>query len=304
MKSSLSLVLASVFAFGCGAGSSNTEVKKIERTDPTGAQVTEHQKLVTEGDALWKERLDRAKLEQAIAKWEAAIKIKDSDWRTYGKLSQAIYMLADGHIAFEKNDAAYLAAHQRGLDLAKRGLFAHSAQFEKLMNGGSKIEQAAAVIERDGVPLLYWYATNLGKWAKKKGFKTILEFKDVIRKVVQRVYDLDRDYYHGAADRYFGAFFAIAPAFAGGDINKSLKHFDESKKKAPYYLGTYLLQAELYTPKKRNPAMFTDLLNRVINAKPCEASPRDACILKGLEAEGAIEIRKAKDLLKKKGDFF
>ncbi len=304
MNNSLVLVLASVFAFGCGAGSSGTEVKKIERKEPVGAQVSEHQKLVTEGDALWAQRADRAKLEQAIAKWEAALKIKDSDWRTYAKLAQAVYLHTDGYIAFEKNDAAYLAGHKRGLDLAMRGLMAQSAQFEKLMNSGSKVEVAADVIERDGVPLLYWYATNLGKWAKKKGFKEIVTQKDVIRKVVQRVYDLDPNYYHGAADRYFGAFFSVAPAFAGGDIAKSLKHFDESKKKASYYLGTYLLQAELYTPKKRDPAMFTNLLQQVIAAKPCDASSRGPCIQKGLEAESAIEIKKAQDLLKRKGDFF
>lgn len=297
-------MVAAVFGLGCGASSSGTEVKKIERKEPVGQQVSQHETLVKEGDALWLQRGERVKLEQAIAKWEAAVKIKDSDWHTYAKLAQAIYLLTDGHIQFEKNDAAYLAGHQRGLETAKRGMMAYSTKFEQLINGGAKMENAVAVIERDGVPLLYWYATHLGKWAKKKGFKTILEYKDVVRKVIQRVYDLDPNYYHGAADRYFGAFFAVAPPFAGGDINKSLKHFDESKKKAPYYLGTYVLQAELYAPKKQDQAMFTRLLNKVINAQPCTGSPSDACILKGLEPESAVEIRKAKDLLARKGDFF
>lgn len=305
MTRSFGAVVAAWFAIACGGtGSSSNTIKKVERKAPQGAQMSQHQTLVSEGDALWSQRADRAKLEQAIQKWEAAVAIADSDWRTYAKLSQAVYQLTDGWIAFENNDAAYLAGHKKGVDYARRGLQAQSAQFEKLMSGGAQIEDAIAVIERDGVSLLYWYASNMGKWAKKKGFETILKFKDVIRKVVQRVYDLDKSYYHAAADRYFGAFFAVAPPFAGGDINKSLQHFDESKKRAPYYLGTYLLQAELYAPKKQDEKLFVDLLNRVINAKPCEPSPSDACILKGLEAESAIEIKKAKQLLADKGKYF
>jgi len=305
MKRSTGLVVAVAFGLGCGgASSSGTEVKKIERTQPVGQQVSQHETLVSEGDALWLQRGDRAKLEQAIAKWRAAVKISDSDWHTYAKLAQADYLLADGHIQFDNNDAAYLAAHQRGAETAKRGLMANSSKFEQLMNGGAKLEDAIAVIERDGVPLLYWYAVHLGKWAKKKGFKAILDYKDVVRKVVQRVYELAPNYYHGAADRYFGAFFAVAPPFAGGDLAKSLEHFEASKKKAPYYLGTYVLQAELYAPKKQDEAMFTRLLNKVINAQPCPPTPSDACILKGLEAESAVEIHKAKDLLARKGDFF
>ena len=152
------------------------------------------------------------------------------------------------------------------------------------------------MLGRNAVPLMYWYASNLGKWAKATGFSTVLKHKDRIFKLISRVYELDRDFYHGAADRYFGAFYAIAPSFAGGDINKSFEHFQESLKREPKYLATYVLIAEFYAPKAQDPQIFDEHLKFVLEA------PTN--ILPGLEPEAVIEKKKAENLLKKKDDLF
>jgi hypothetical protein len=110
------------------------------------------------------------------------------------------------------------------------------------------------------------------------------------------VYELDREFFHGAADRYFGAFYAVAPSFAGGDINKSYEHFQESLKREPKYLATYVLIAELYAPKAQDPKIFDEHVKFVLDA------PLD--IIPGLEPEAAIEKKKAELLLKKKDELF
>ena len=107
---------------------------------------------------------------------------------------------------------------------------------------------------------------------------------------------------------------SVAPSFAGGDVMKSFEHFQASLKAAPNYLGTYVLIAELYTPKEdaqagksADEAAFDANLNYVINAQPCPeggAPSMAPCILPDLAPEAEIEKRKARDLMARKDEFF
>jgi hypothetical protein len=144
---------------------------------------------------------------------------------------------------------------------------------------------------------MYWYSTNLGKWGNAQDITVVLRYKDRIFNVMSRVLELGPDYFHGAADRYFGAYYSVAPTFAGGDLDKSWAHFQESLKLAPNYLATYNLIAEFYAPKKQDGALFDQMITFVRNA-PIDAIP-------GLEAEAAVEKRKAELLAKRReaGDF-
>ena len=85
---------------------------------------------------------------------------------------------------------------------------------------------------------LYWYATNLGKWGNAQDITVVLTYKDRIYAIMEQVYKLDTSFFYGAADRYFGAYYAIAPSFAGGDLDRSLQHFDATRKIEPRYLLT------------------------------------------------------------------
>ncbi len=299
MKLRLSLfplaLVATIGLVSCGA--SPTGLKSgIKRGSLAGDAASQHKQLVAEGDAAWEERADRAKLLEAVSKWDQAVKLKDDDADTYAKLARGCYLIADGWLSFEDDKAAYLAMHLRGLDYAERGMAAISPDFEKRVKAGTKTEDAVKVLGRNAVPQMYWYAVNLGKWAKAKGFSTTLKHKDRIFKVISRVYELDRDYYYGAADRYFGAFYAVAPAFAGGDIEKSFEHFQESLKREPKYLATYVLIAELYAPKAQDEKVFDEHLQFVMDA------PLN--ILPGLEPEAAIEKKKAEALKAKRDELF
>jgi tetratricopeptide (TPR) repeat protein len=280
---------------GCAAQSQGL-AGQVSRAQLAAPQAEQHRALVAEGDALWEERIDRAKLEAALQKWEQAIELKDDDWETYAKLSRGIYLLADGWLAFEDDQERFLALHERGFAVAERGMAALSRDFEQRILTGADIEDAIMVLGREAVPLMYWYATNMGKWGNAKGFTTVLKYKDRIFKMISHVHELGSDYFYGASDRYFGAFYAVAPPFAGGDLDKSLEHFQESLKKSPDYLGTHVLIAEFLAPKRQDPDLFDRHLQLVLEA------PVD--IIPGLEAESAIEKKKAEKLLARKAELF
>lgn len=282
----VALSLAGCAKPGAGAG--------ITRTTLVGAELEAHAQLVKDGDAAFALRADRAQLELAIAKYTEAVGKKDDDYQTYEKLARALYLLADGHLFFERDtkEAEFLATYERGYGAALRGLQALSPDVEKKMRLGIDVGDTATAVGKDGVGLMYWYATNLGKWANSHDdISVVLKYKDRVVKLMTRVTDLDNSFFYGAPDRYWGAFYAIAPSFAGGDLDKSYKHFQASLKAAPTYPATYTLIAENYATKKLDEALFKELVQKVMDF-PADVMP-------GMEAETAVEKKKAEQLRKR-----
>lgn len=289
--------LATTIAVACGANPKGLG-QKINRTPPAADQQTAAKAAADAGNAAWDARADEAKLREAIAKWEEAVKLNPTDHEIYAKLARGYYLLADGYLFFDESKRAeFLATYEKGLTIAAQGMAALSTDFEKRMHAGTKIEDAAMVLGAEAVPLMYWYATNLGKWAKaQNSMPTLLKHKDRIFKIMSRVYELNPEYFHGAPDRYFGAYYAVAPAFAGGDLAKSNDYFQKALQREPKYLATYVLIAENYAPKVQDRALYERHLKFVLEA------PED--LLPDLMPEARVEKRKAEKLMKEIDDKF
>jgi tetratricopeptide (TPR) repeat protein len=247
----------------------------------------------------WAERGDRAKLEAAIARWEEAVARSANDAATLTKLSRAYYFLADGHLRKQGTDAApYLDAFEKGTAAGERALAAGNAEFARRVVGGEKVEEAIKVVGPESLPAMYWYAANLGKWSRAKGFAATLGNKDRVKGVMTRALELDPAFFHGGPHRYFGAFYAVAPSFAGGDLDKSKEHFEKSLALAPGYAGTKILMAETYAVKKQDGALFDRLIAEVL-ALP-DGTGADA----GIGPETRVEKDKALELRAKRDDLF
>jgi hypothetical protein len=292
------ILLLSLVVAACGPAAQGLS-GGISRNQLAADAAAQHQQTVAEADAAFALRGDRAQLELAIQKYDAATKLKDDDWQSYEKLARACYILADGWLFFEKDDkeAEFLSTYERGFKAAERGLAALYPEVEKKLSMGVDLKDAAALVTKDGIGLLYWYSTNLGKWGNAQDITVVVRYKERIFNVMNKVLELDPTYFHGAPHRYFGAFYSIAPPAFGGDIDKSWEHFQESLKIEPSYAATYNLIAEFYAPKKKDGKLFDEMVTKVRDL-PLEAIP-------GLEAETAIEKRKAELLILRRdaGDF-
>ncbi len=253
--------------------------------------------LVEEGDAAWAERGDEARLNVAIQKWEAAAEMDASDADTWVKLSRAYYFLADGHMSFDESRAELMiATYEKGIAAAEHALVAISPDFARRMQADTRIEEAVEILDASAVPALYWRSSNMGKWGIAKGFATVLAYKDEIRAIMARCLELDATYFHYGPHRYFGAFYARVPAFAGGDLERSRTHFDQALAGAPYYLGTRTLYAEFYAVKAQNRQLFDEQLAAVLAADPdanADVAP-----------ENHIEVRRARELQAKADELF
>ncbi len=296
---SVAALLALGATSACGGSYDSAWEESSDQTTQETAQTEQaidaRSELIARGDEAWLGRSDPEQIRAAIAAWEQATEMDGSDHETWVKISRAYYFLTDGHLRFS-DEAAMLETYQHGIRAAERALGALSPEFAQAMTAGEPITAALATLEAEATPALYWRATNLGKWARLDGFATLLAYKDEIRAIMTRCMELDRYYFFAGPDRYFGAFFSIAPTYAGGNLDLSRQHFDESIRRQPGYFGTHVLYAQELAVKLQDREMFLEHLNLVINGDP------DG--LEGAEPENRVEQRKAQLLIARVDDLF
>ena len=292
--------VAVVTAFAMGCGSSREAVwdttPDTQTQEPrTAEQQSQREQLIAAGEEAWTNRLDEAQLKTAIEKWEQAAELDASDHTLWVRLARAYYFLADGHMSFDEARADEMVeTYEKGIQASERALVALSPEFAQRMRAGTRIEEAVAVLDAQAVPALYWRSSNMGKWGLSKGFATVLSYKDEIRAIMARCLELDASYFYHGPHRYFGAFYARVPAFAGGDLERSKEHFETALAADPGYLGTRTLMAEFYAVKSQNRELFNQQLEAVLSAD-LSALPEDVL------PENTIEQRRA-EALKTKGD--
>ena len=219
---------------------------------------------VAQADSLWKERDDREQLVAALAKYEEAYASDTTNRHVAVQLTRGYYFLGDAH---ESELESKAAQWETSIEWGKRCV-AINTEFTALLEKGDEDEISAIdkSATADDVPCLYWTATSLGKWAKSKGLSTLLKHKDTVKKYIETVDRLDPQYYHGAASRYWGAYYAALPSFAGRDFDMSAAKFAESLELAPNSLSTKVLWASYWATGVQDAATFDRLLCEVLNA--------------------------------------
>ena len=278
---------------GCAG---RTAAWQQEQTSPTEAGPADAGgSMAAAGDAAWAERDTLAKVNEAIAGWEKASEAGANDVATLTKLTRAYYYRADRFL--RSDEGAYLESMNKGVEWGERALVAASPAFEEAMRGKKgKFQEAVLLVGPEGIGAMYWYASCLGKWAKRTGFAVLLGQKDNIKATMTHVLELDEKFYHGGPHRYFGAYYSIAPGFAGGDTTKSDEEFSASLKISPYFLGTKVLKAEHYAVKMDDEDLFKSLLEEVLAANPEEVAE--------IAPEMRAEQEKATELLENIDELF
>ena len=246
---------------------------------------SESSSLKSEAMNSWAGRVEQSKLEDALAKFEKLHASNPQDLETLIYLTRGNYFLADSHIQdVEKKKKTYELAASYG-----EKAMATNENFKAKVSSGKSTEESLDTLTVKEVPAIYWTAASLGKWAKASGIAAALKYKTRIKAMIERVEKLDADYFFAAPSRYWGGYYSVAPSFAGGDMKKSKEKFEKSLAKAPEYLGTKVLMAEVYYTKEGKKAEFQKVLNEVLSSKEDQH--------KEIGPENALEKKKAERLL-------
>lgn len=270
-----------LLSLACGPKTATTTAPTV-----TTAPVDAATSLSTEAAALWNERGDKAKLQAALDKYAQIHTATPSDRDALTHLTRGWYFLGDGH---ETEKDPKLAAWETALSYGDKCLALNTAYTELLAKGDEDPASASRVFTKDDVPCVYWYASALGKWAKMSGLTVTLKHLPTVKAFMTKLGELDKDFYYAGHDRYWGAYYAAIPSFAGQDLNKSKQYFDLALAAYPNFLGTHVLLAEQWAVKTQNKAKFTEELNWVLAQDP-NGIPE-------VRPEAEAEQRKAKALL-------
>ena len=283
---------------GCGASRQSAYLetgdavkKEAAKPAPAGAE-DPVAKAWTEAEAAWAKRDNADSLKAALKQYEVVVKLKADHRDALARLARGYYLLGYG---YAKTDAEILAAYDAGARWGER-MMGLNPEFRKRIAAEVNDDEALAVCTKEDVRGIYWAYGNLGKWSVKKGFTTVLANKSKLKAFIDRVASLDDKYYYGAAHRGLLAFYAKAPSFAGGDLNKAKLHYDKAIAIAPNYFGTKVILAQYYATKKQDKALFKKVLEEVIAG--------DVKVLPEVIPMQKIEQRHAKELLGQIDDLF
>jgi hypothetical protein len=302
-------LLATTLGLGaCGASRESALDKDIDQIGQ-GKIKGDFEAVVAQADAAWEGRVEKAKLIEALGLYEKAAQVESPELSAeqrrerliyiYTQLARGYYFLADSHIRLEaeddEKDDEMMKVFDQGVSAAERLIAVADPVFAKKIKDGGKWQEEVKKADPKAIPGLYWYATNLGKWALLEGVTTILARKDDIKVTMDYIISKDEAYFHGAPHRYFAVYHTKVP-LGGGDPPKSKASFERSLSLSPNYFATKVLYAETYATLVQDAALFERLLKEVIEA------PAD--VLPELTPENTLEQRKAKRMLAKKADLF
>jgi len=286
----LSLFLALHLFVGCATSRTSGWDKNSDLITLSDKDKKELEKKATDA---WEKRYERAQLEKALEAYETLSKANPDNYKYLVALCRGYYFLADGH---SDDNEEKKRLWEKGVTYGERAMATNPSFKDKVLKEEGKVEAALDVLTKNEIEAIYWTAVNMGKWGRLAGIATVLKYKTRIKDMINRVNALDTNFFHGAVNRYWGAYYAVAPSFAGGDLNKSEESFKKSLGQQGDYLGTHVLMAEYLYTKKGDKKAFEDKLNFVIKADPKK--------IKEVGPENMMEQVKAQKLLKKKDELF
>lgn len=245
--------------------------------------------LLAEADALWEERIDEAKLRQALDAYAKVNAADPTNAHALLYLTRGWYFLGDSHLTDkqEKIDVWATAISYGKQCLALNAEFAQRVQNEKEKDAISSATKAEA-------PCIYWLASALGKWGKIQGVAKVLGQLPTVKAYISRVEALDPEYFHYGPARYWGAYYS-ASSFTK-DEEKSEAYFQASIDGAPYYLPTRGLRAGQFAVMTKNYELFAEDIKYILEF--------DATSYEGLVPENTLEQRKAQALWDSRAELF
>lgn len=270
-------------------------------SDRSGTKISfqDYEETIAEGLRLWKNRYRKSSLLKFIDKFESCAGASEdydsqilSRYKIYERLGRAYYLLGYNH---QKDLSKSKKSWQKGASWSEKALYTNN-NFKEAVGKFGEFTAALPKVQDHQVGALYWYLANIGMWSKNSGVSTTLKYIKLIKSMLKRISQTDPNYHYGGLDRYRGAYFAVLPSYAGGNIRKSRDHFIKSLRVGPEYLGTKVLYAMIYALKTKNKALFKKLLTEVVES-PAVHDP-------DTRAENLLEKKKATILLKKINDLF
>jgi hypothetical protein len=191
----------------------------------------------------------------------------DTKLRLYA--AQSYYSYAFAFI--EDNDPARAGSfYERAVGHARVALAQAGLKGDLLAMPGDELSSKLSRLGEGAVPAMFWTASALGKWVDVSrsdpavlahGFRAVM--------LMDRVLELDENYFFSGPNLFFGAFLAATPAALGGDMKRSRQYFEKARAaNQGRLLIVDVLEAELLLRQLQDRKTFHDQLTAVVQSPP------------------------------------
>jgi len=168
-------------------------------------------------DALYRERGDIGKAQQAADIWSGRLASHPRDFESAWKLARADYW-----IGTQGPVAARRPALERGTDAGR----------------------TASTIEPSRPEGFFWMAANMGALAESYGLRQGIKYRGAIKDALEKVLMIDPGFQKGSADRALGRWYFKVPGLFGGSKTKSVEHLQKSLTYDPNSTASHYFLAE------------------------------------------------------------
>lgn len=156
--------------------------------------------------------------------------------------------------------------YMKGADYALRALkTGYPEAEEKLKNPGSA-DIFLGKMTREDVPALFWYGFNLGSCINLNRDSVYFISKAYIaEKIMNRVTELDPDYYYGGARLFLIAYYSSLPPYSDAKLKLSLFHYNRLKEsKGDAFLLADLYYGRYYLWRKQDKEKFEEVMKNIV----------------------------------------
>lgn len=198
--------------------------------------------------------------------------------RSYANYAQGFWeyeMLTMQGVNDEKYEKALNRAkrfYQAGKDFGLKALSTNGSYKSALKKDLDTYKRSLKSFGRGSVPMMFWAGMNWGSLINlsKDSPIAIAEFPKV-EALMERVLELDENYFYGGPHLFFGFSYGSRPKMFGGDPVKSKEHFEAAiKAYNRKFLLAQVYYAQIYAVRVQDPHLYDQLLNEVLAANPAD----------------------------------
>jgi hypothetical protein len=159
-------------------------------------------------------------------------------------------------------------------------------------------EAELKTLSKQHVPYLFWAASCWGNWISlSPGSVEALAELPRVERLMQKVLELDEEFYYGGAHIFMGILNGSKPKMAGGNLDLARKHFLRAIELGRgEFLMTYIYYANYYAKKAFDKDLYVATLKTVLTT-PAEIMP-DLTLL------NTVAHTKAQSMLNEADDYF
>ncbi len=118
---------------------------------------------------------------------------------------------------------------------------------------GVRYGEHGVEVDEDSLQASFWLSVNYGSFGQEKGIMKSLSLVNPIKKLAERVIEIDEGYFYGGPWRVLGRLYNKAPGFpiSIGDNKKAAECLGRALELGPKFYLNHLFLAELYISDRK-----------------------------------------------------